>query len=303
MKFLVTGGTGFIGSNIARRLIQEGNEVLVLDDMSLGNEANLPGLVPVKGDVRDSVLVDRLTKGIDGVFHDAARSSSPMFSPDPREGIDVNLRGFLNVIDSARRNDFPVVYASTSSLYSKLEPPHREDMDVEPGSFYEYSFHARERAASLCAELYGLRAVGLRYFSVYGPHEEYKRSYANNISQFAWEMMAGKAPVIFGDGSQTRDFTFVDDVVEANVLAIKSGFRGEVFNVGTGVETSFTQIVDLLNESLGTSLKAKYVPNPIKNYVYRTRADTSKAKSGLGFSARISLKEGIARVVDYYKNR
>jgi UDP-glucose 4-epimerase len=306
VKFLVTGGAGFIGCNIVRRLIREGHEIVVLDDMSLGKEENLKGLPTnkarvVKGDVREMSLVEELAKGVAGVFHMAARSSAPMFSPDPREGIQVNLQGFFNVMDVARRKDFPVVYASTSSLYSRCKPPHREDMAVKPGSFYEYSFYAREGAAGLFAELYGLRVAGLRYFSVYGPHEEYKGRYANNISQFMWDMMGGKKPVIYGDGAQTRDFTFVEDVVEANLLAMKSGLKGEVINVGTGIATSFNEIVGLLNRELGTAIKPKYVPNPIKNYVKHTQADTTRAQRLLNFRAEVPLKEGVRRAIEYYR--
>jgi UDP-glucose 4-epimerase len=301
MRFLVTGGTGFIGSNLAIRLLSDGHEAVILDDMSLGKEANIPEVKAVRGDVLDAGLVDRLCKGLDGAFHDAARSSSPMFSPDPRIGVDTNLRGFMNVMECARKYDFPVVYASTSSLYSKCSPPHSEGMQVKPGSFYEYTFYAREHAASLYAELYGLSVVGLRYFSVYGPHEEHKGKYANNITQFIWEMLKGKAPVIFGDGTQTRDFTYVEDVVEANILAMNSGLKGAVFNVGTGVETSFNQMVAQLNNELGMEAKPEHVPNPIKNYVYRTKADTNKAEKELGFKAKVPLAEGIKKTVKYYK--
>jgi UDP-glucose 4-epimerase len=308
MRFLVTGGAGFIGCNIARRLVKEGHEVAVLDDMSIGREGNLKGLPAskvrvIKGDVRDADIVKELTKGVDGVFHEAARSSAPMFSPDPREGFEVNLNGFMNVMDAARKNDFPVVYASTSSLYSRCKPPHMEEMAVKPGSFYEYSFYAREGAAGLFAELYGLRVAGLRYFSVYGPHEEYKGRYANNISQFMWDMMEGKKLVIYGDGTQTRDFTFVEDVVEANLLAMKSGLKGEVINVGTGIATSFNEIVGLLNRELGTAIKPKYVPNPIKNYVKHTQADTTKAQRLLNFRAKTPLIEGIRKTIHYYTHQ
>ncbi len=301
MRFLVTGGAGFIGSNIVRRLLADGDEVVVIDDLTLGNVNNVPGVKVIRGDVRDAQLVEGACKGIDGAFHDAARSSAPMFSPDPREGVDVNIRGFMNIADAARRHGFPVVYASTSSLYSRCKPPHREDMEVKPGSYYEYSFFAREHYASLCSELYGVRLIGLRYFSVYGPHEEYKGKFANNVSQFAWDMMAGRAPEIYGDGSQTRDLTYVDDVVEANILALKSKVKCDVFNVGTGSTTSFNKIIEQLNSALGTSVKPIHVPNPIKNYVKKTQADTSKAERLLGFKAKVSLVEGIRRTVEYYR--
>ncbi|MEJ5292157.1 MAG: NAD-dependent epimerase/dehydratase family protein [Candidatus Methanosuratincola sp.] len=310
MKFLVTGGSGFIGSNIVWRLLSEGNEVTVLDDMSLGRLENLPTdagsrLRVIKGDVRDRALLDESFRGVDGVFYDAARSSSPMFSPDPREGVDVNVMGFLNAMECARKHEVPVVYASTSSLYSRCTPPHSEEMSVVPGSFYEYSFLAREMAARLYHELYGVRAIGLRYFSVYGPREEGKRTYANNISQFIWEILNGKRPVIYGDGTQTRDFIFVEDVVEANLLAMRGAAEGKfgVFNVGTGVETTFNRVIELLNEELGTRISPAYIENPIKNYVMRTQAETSKAERVLGFRARVPLREGIRRTAEYYKRR
>lgn len=308
MKYLVTGGAGFIGSNIVWRLVGNGNEVEVIDEMSLGNPKNLPQsgrLKIIKGDVRDRVLLEDAFGRADGVFFDAARSSSPMFTPDPRDGVEVNVMGFMNALEAARKRDVPIVYASTSSLYSRCNPPHREDMQVVPGSFYEYSFLAREMAARLYYDLYGVKAVGLRYFSVYGPREEFKGKYANNISQFAWEMMKGRSPVIYGDGTQTRDFVFVSDVVEANLLAMENAARagGEVFNVGTGVETTFNKVVEILAEELGAQIRPTYVENPIKNYVRRTLADTSKAAQGLGFMAKVPLREGIRKTLQYYASK
>jgi len=305
MRYLVTGGAGFIGSNIVKKLLRDGHDVVVIDDMSLGREENIPsGAEVFRGDVRERELIERAaSKGIDGIFHDAARSSAPMFYPDPRESVDVNVKGFLNIMEVAREQDIPVVYASTSSLYSRCQPPHREDMVVRPGSFYEYSFYAREGIASLYAELHGVRSVGLRYFSVYGPGEEHKGRFANNVSQFIWEIMKGKSPVIYGDGNQTRDFIFVDDVVEANILAMRSDLKGEVVNVGTGLSTSFNELVRMLNEALGTSIKPVYVPNPIKNYVMHTKADTEKARRILKFEAKVDLREGIRRTLEYYYDK
>jgi UDP-glucose 4-epimerase len=301
MKFLVTGGAGFIGSNLALRLAGEGHDVEVLDDLSLGTRENVSGIALSKGDARDATLMDSLCREVGGVFHDAAKSSAPMFLPDPREGVDVNIRGFMNVLEAARRRDFPVVYATTSSLYSRCPPPHREDQDVVPGSFYEYSMYAREGAAALYSELYGLRTVGLRYFSVYGPREGHKGKFANNITQFLWDLMKGKSPVVFGDGSQTRDFTYVDDVVEANVLAMKSGLKGEVLNVGTGVSTSFNDMLAMLKSQLGSGVEPSYVQNPLANYVRRTQADTTKARKLINFEAKVPLEEGIRRTVAFYR--
>jgi UDP-glucose 4-epimerase len=161
---------------------------------------------------------------------------------------------------------------------------------------------AREGIARIYTELYGMNLVGLRYFSVYGPHEQHKGKYANNISQFLWEMAKGARPVIYGDGSQTRDFTFIDDVVEANILAMRSKLRGEIINIGTGVSYSFNSIIEKLNGAMGTTIAPKYVKNPLKNYVAHTLADTSKAEKLIGFRANVSLDEGIKRTVKYYSS-
>jgi UDP-glucose 4-epimerase len=300
MKFLVTGGAGFIGSNIAQRLIADGHEVAVLDDLSFGRKTDIPNVIFSRGDVRDNALVDALCKDVNGIFHNAGKSSAPMFSPDPKEGVDVNTMGFINVADAARKYDLPLVYASTSSIYSKCPPPHREDQHVSPGSFYEYTMYAREAAAKLYTELYGLRLVGLRYFSVYGPNEDHKGKFANNITQFLWDLIEGRPPIIYGDGTQTRDFTYVSDVVEANILAMNSGLKGEVINVGTGLSTSFNDMFAILKRELRSELSPKYIPNPLKNYVAHTQADTIKARRLLGFSAKVSLEEGIKKTIQYY---
>jgi UDP-glucose 4-epimerase len=303
MKFLVTGGAGFVGSNIVLRLIEDGYEVVALDDLSLGRLPEDRKVAFVRGDVRDKEKLDSICKDVDSVFHDAAWSSSPMFSPDPREGVDINILGFMNIAEAARKYDFPVVYASTSSLYSRSSPPHREDQPVSPNSFYELSFYGREAVAKLYSNLYGLKLIGLRYFSVYGPGEEHKGKFANNITQFLLDFMSGRSPIIYGDGTQTRDFTFVEDVVEANMLAMKSGLKGEVINVGTGVSTSFNDMLAILKRQLKINMMPNYVPNPVKNYVMHTKADTTKAQRLLNFYAKVSLVEGIRRTVEYHKNK
>jgi len=302
MKYLVTGGAGFIGCSIALWLRKEGHQVVAADDLSLGVRENLGAVHLERGDVRDKAFVEWLAEDVDGIFHEAAKSSAPMFSPDPREGLDVNINGFTNVLEVARRYDLPVVYATTSSLYSRCPPPHSESQQVVPGSFYEMSMVTREGLARLYTDLYGMSLVGLRYFSVYGPHEQHKGKYANNISQFLWAMAKGERPVIYGDGSQTRDFTYVDDVVEANILAMRSRLRGEILNVGTGTSHSFNSIVEKLNAALGTKVAPRYVKNPLKNYVAHTLAETSKAERLLAFRAKVGVDEGIRRTVKYYSS-
>ena len=302
MKLLVTGGAGFIGSNIANTLSREKNTAVVaFDDLSLGRPINLVQSVKfVKGSVMDYELTLELSKGCDYIFHSAAKSSSPMFKNDPREGVDINVLGFMNVMESAKRNQVKkVIFASSSSMYNGLPIPFKESQTITPKTFYEASFYCREILARSYYLENGLNSIGLRYFSVYGPNEKHKGNFANNISQFLWNMTNGDSPIIYGDGTQTRDFTFVDDVVQANILALQSEEREfGIYNIGTGTETSFSRIVEIINQHLGTDIRATYVDNPIKNYVHKTKADISLAKSELGYEAKWrSLEDGIAALI------
>jgi UDP-glucose 4-epimerase len=248
----------------------------------------------------DYELTLELSKGCDYIFHSAAKSSSPMFKNDPREGVDINVLGFMNVMESAKRNQVKkVIFASSSSVYSGLPIPFKESQTITPKTFYEASFYCREILARSYYLENGLNSIGLRYFSVYGPNETHKGNFANNISQFLWNMTNGDSPIIYGDGTQTRDFTFVDDVVQANILALQSEEREfGIYNIGTGTETSFSRIVEIINQHLGTDIRATYVDNPIKNYVRKTKADISLAKSELGYEAKWrNLEDGIAALI------
>lgn len=359
MKILVTGGAGFIGSNLANSLIHrikngslptteldqtiqdsihpEGNykfgDVVALDDLSLGSTSNLSKEVKfVRGSIMDYDLVLELSRGCDYIFHQAALSSSPMFIEDPRKGIDINVMGFMNIMESAKRNKVrKVVYASSSSLYNGLPTPYRESANIIPKTFYESSFYCRETIARTYNVEYGVDSVGLRYFSVYGPNEKHKGRFANNISQFIWDMAEKKkSPIIYGDGNQTRDFTFVDDVVQANILAMngkkqhegpddnsisdsnnidnnkehrtkrgnneKSGFT--IYNVGTGIQTSFNRVIEIINRQLDTDIKPVYVKNQINNYVQHTMADISLARLELGYEPRWNnVEDGIRQLL------
>jgi len=302
MKILVTGGAGFIGSNIANTMSREKNTaVIAFDDLSLGNPINLSQSVKfVEGSVMDFELTLEASKGCDYIFHSAAKSSSPMFQDDPREGIEVNALGFMNVMESAKRNHVKkVIFASSSSMYNGLPIPFKESQTIAPKTFYEASFYCREILAKSYYLENGLNSIGLRYFSVYGPNEKHKGKFANNISQFLWNITNGESPTIYGDGTQTRDFTFIDDVVQANILALQSEEKEfGIYNIGTGTETSFSRIVEIINQRLGTDIIATYVDNPIKNYVQKTKADISLAKSELGYEAKTkSLEDGIAALI------
>lgn len=356
----MTGGAGFIGSNLANALSHETqnssqypgeqqlksqgvnringernnktNDVIVLDDLSLGISSNLSKDVKlVKGSVMDYDLVLELGKDCDYIFHQAALSSSPMFLDDPRKGIDTNVMGFMNVMESAKRNKVKrVIYASSSSIYNGLPTPYKESVNVAPKTFYESSFYCREVIAQTYNLEYGIESIGLRYFSVYGPNERHKGRFANNISQFIWDMVEKqKSPIIYGDGTQTRDFTFVDDVVRANILAmgkqnsrsagegsdndndntkgqwrkdiLDSGFG--VYNIGTGIQTSFNSVVEIITKLLGTDIRPTYTKNPINNYVQHTLADISLARLELGYEPKWrNVEEGIKQLLSQYRS-
>lgn len=304
MKILVTGGAGFIGSNLGNKLAEaRDNQVIALDDLSLGTAANLSNRVEfVKGSVKDRQLLEELTRGCDYVLHDAAKSSSPMFKDSPSHGVDINAIGFMNVMEAAKKNGVrKVIYASSSSLYNGLPMPFKESQLISPRSFYEASFYCREILARSYYLEWGLKSIGLRYFSAYGPNERHKGKLANNITQFLWDMSAGNRPLVYGDGSQTRDFTHVSDVVSANLLAMESDIGFGIYNVGTGSQASFNEIIRLINEQLATEISPQYVQNPVKNYVQSTLADTSLAKAELGFEAKCKLTDGITSQILYLR--
>ncbi|MFN4133677.1 MAG: NAD-dependent epimerase/dehydratase family protein [Candidatus Hadarchaeales archaeon] len=307
VKILVTGGAGFIGSNIVRRALERGWEVRVLDNLFLGSSENLKDIMSdiefLRGDVRDEKIVKKAVRGVDFIFHQAAASSSQMFVPDPGLGISVNIIGFANILRHACEEGVKrVIHASTSTIYGSLPTPFREDMHIPRcGNFYSMTKFAAEHLAKTYTAEKGLETVGLRYFSVYGPGERPKGKYANLITQFVWGMKKGERPVIYGDGTQTRDFIHVNDVVRANLLAAqKKGVAGEVFNVGTGKPISVNNAAELLNEYLGTDIKPIYKPNPIVGYVYKHQADTTKAKRMLGFEAKIPFEKGLKMLIECY---
>ncbi|MFQ5970444.1 MAG: NAD-dependent epimerase/dehydratase family protein [Nitrososphaerales archaeon] len=305
MKLLVTGGAGFIGSNLAEKL-SEDHDVTILDDLYLGSKKNIEStdIEFVKGSVMDAALVNKLCRDCDYIFHNAAMSSSPMFKKEHKLGMEVNLFGFMNMMKAALDNSVKkVIYASTSSLYNGNPLPYSETQPLTAKTFYEASFRTREIVAQTYYFEHDLSSIGLRYFSVYGPKESHKGQYANNISQFLWSMMKGKPAVIYGDGTQRRDFTFVYDVVSANILAMTSKIDFGIFNVGTGIATSFNELVSLINKLLGTSIRPVHVNNPIKNYVHDTIADLSLISKSLSYKPQWSLEKGTGFLIDYYKNQ
>jgi UDP-glucose 4-epimerase len=300
-RVLVTGGAGFIGSNLANHLA-EANDVVAIDDLYLGTPENLSDDVEF---VEASVLDDDLPTDVDVLFHLAALSSYKMHEEDPRKGARVNVEGFVNAVEQAREDGCEtVVYASTSSIYGSRTEPSPEDMDVEARTGYEASKLARERYGEYFANHYDLNVAGLRFFSVYqgfGGNEAHKGEYANTIAQFADKIANGESPELFGDGTQTRDFTHVSDVVRACEMVADERLTG-IYNVGTGVSYSFNEMVEMINEELGTDVPPEYVENPLEVYVHDTMADPSKLKAATGWEPAIDFEEGVERVCAPYKD-
>jgi len=306
MKVLVTGGAGFIGSNLTEELVNKGHEVVVLDGFVLGRKENLSGVLDkielVHGDIRDFELLKKITKDVDVIFNQAAASSSPMFKEKLRESVAANVDGFVNILNAAKENGVKrVIYASTSSIYGNNPPPLKEDMKVVPVNFYASTKLMNEHLAVLFSREYGLETVGLRYMSIYGPREGGKGIYANLVTQFLLSIQKGESPVIYGDGEQTRDLTYVKDVVQANVLAMESKKKllGEIYNVGTGKCASLNSLVDIINKVLGKSVKAKYVEMPVKNYIATQLADISKISKDLGYKPKYGLEDGIRDILKH----
>lgn len=297
---LVTGGAGFIGTNTVRALVARGDEVVALDSEYLGRLANLDGVdcVKVRGSVLDAALLEKLWRKhrFTHVCHYSGFTSAPMYAENTAAKLEENLAGFLNVMELSRHHELRVAYASTSSFYARCPKPFREDMRITPGTPYEFSKLTMENLAHTYFLEYGVRSNGLRFFSVYGPYERHKRQFANNISQFYWSIRNGVRPVVFGDGSQTRDFTYVEDLVQAIVGVLEQGRGSEVYNIGTGKEYSFNDMIKLINDELGTDVKPVYVPNPLKNYVAATLADTSKIESEIGWKSSTTLRQGIEKI-------
>lgn len=300
-KVLITGGAGFIGSNLANHLA-ENNVVIVLDNGYLGTADNLDDDVIHS---HKSVLDDELPTDVDVVFHLAALSSYDMHETEPCKGARVNVEGFVNTVEQAKNDGCDtIVYASTSSIYGSQTEPSPESMPVQANTGYEASKLARERYAEYFSNHYDLSLAGMRFFSVYqgyGGTEEHKGDYANVISQFANDIGHGRSPTLYGDGTQTRDFTHVDDIVRGLVRAAEEQLDG-VYNLGTGDAYSFNRIVELINDELDRNIEPEYVTNPIPEsvYVHDTCADYSKMYEETGWEPEVDIEDGLRQVCSVY---
>lgn len=304
-SFLVTGGAGFIGSHIAERLVSLGHKVRVLDDLETGNKDNLKDIENaiefVEGSVLNEFTVEKAVEGMDYVLHQAALSSVQLSIDKPTLVNDVNVRGTLNVLESSRRAGVKkVVYASSASVYGGNPTPQKEDMPVDPLSPYAVSKAIGEMYCKLYSGAFDLDTVVLRYFNVFGPKQSLTSGYAAVIPKFIEMMGAGKRPTIFGDGEQTRDFTHVDNVVEANILAATSEVgSGEIFNITCGSSMSVNDLVEKLNVIFDSNLEPEYLPAK-SGEVKHSLADVNKAKELLGFEPKVSVNEGLRRTCEWY---
>ena len=307
-RYLVTGGAGFIGSNLVERLLQQGHNVRVLDDFSSGKKDNLKAWLNeiecVEGDIRNADTLRRAVQNVDVVLHQAALGSVPRSLEDPLSTNEVNVSGTLNVLLAAREVGVnKLVFASSSSIYGPTEvSPKRESLPPFAISPYALSKYAGERYCQLFFELYGLPTVCLRYFNVFGPRQDPDSPYAAVIPLVVDALLSGKAPVVFGDGEQTRDFTFVDNAVEANLLAAHAPeeANGHTFNVACGQSLSINALCQTLAKLVGVDVQPLYKPARAGD-VPHSLADISQARSLLGYEPHVGVREGLEKTLAWYR--
>ena len=308
MRYLVTGGAGFIGSNIVDELVKRNHQVVVLDDLSAGKESNLAS-VRSKIDlhiatITDLAAVQSAAKGADFVVHLAARTSVPRSVKDPLETNHINIDGTVNVLVAAR--DAKVrrfVYAASSSAYGETPTlPKVESMQPEPISPYGVTKYVGELYAQAFGRTYGLENASVRYFNVFGPRQDPTSQYSGVLSRFMLAVIRGEAPVVYGDGEQTRDFTYIDNVVDETLRACEAkDASGKVFNGGTGVRVTLNQVLKMLEKITGRKIQPKYDP-PRTGDIRDSQADISLARKFLGYQPLVQFEEGLERTWAWYSH-
>ena len=303
MKVLVTGGAGFIGSNLVRALLERGDDVRVLDNFSTGNRANLVALDVeiVEGELRSYERVHNAVRGTEVVHHLGALGSVPRSVQDPLTSGAVNVEGTLNVLLAARDEGVRrVVFASSSSIYgNQPELPLRESMAPDPISPYGVAKLAAERYCVSFSRVYSFETVVLRYFNVFGPRQDPTSQYAAVVPLFITAIAGGEAVTVFDDGEQSRDFTYVDNVVAANLLAADAeGASGRIFNVSAGAPTTVNELADTIGSLLGKDVERHHLP-PRPGDLRNSWADVGEARQQLGFEPKVGLAEGLRRTADF----
>lgn len=297
-KYLVTGGAGFIGSNIAKTLEAQGHEVTVLDDFS--KNGNFKNLLGFKGDVITADLNEIVFGDMyfDGIFHEAAITDTTVM--DQREMMEQNVEAFKNLLAFAAENEIKkVVYASSAATYGNLPAPNKETDTPKPENVYGFSKAIMDNVArQFVEENHDMTVIGLRYFNVYGPGEYFKGKMASMVYQLYNQMKAGKRPRIFKYGEQQRDFVYVKDIVKINLCALNNGKESGVYNAATGTPRDYNAVIACLNKEMGTNLEPEYIDNPYPFFQLKTQADMTKSTEKLGFTPDYTLEQGIA---DYVK--
>lgn len=305
--YLVTGGAGFIGSHIAAALVERGDRVRVLDNLITGRRENLSQIADkiefIEGDIRDYATTLRAAEGARVIFHQAAVPSVPRSVAEPALNHDINANGTFNVLMAAREAGARrVVYAASSSAYGDTETlPKHEEMPPNPLSPYAAAKLFGEYYCQVFTQVYNLETVSLRYFNVFGPRQDPSSPYSGVISKFITTLLEGEAPVIYGDGEQSRDFTYIDNVVDANLRAAESGEAiGQVINLGVGESVTINQLLAELQKIIGSNLSARYEETRAGD-IRHSLAAISRAKDLIGYHPLIGLAEGLKRTVTWYQ--
>ncbi len=313
MRCLVTGGAGFIGSNIVEALLDRGADVVVFDNLSTGKRRNIEPFIEnrrctfIEGTITDRPTCDRVCKGVDYVFHEAALVSVPLSIESPESTCDINIRGTANVFLAARDAGAKrVVFASSTSVYGNPNVfPNVETQPLNPLSPYAASKVSGEMLARAFTEVYGMPVICLRYFNVFGKRQDPSSTYAAAIPRFVTMLLRGETPTIFGDGEQTRDFVYIDNVVQANIRATveaKPEAFGKAFNIGCGAKTSINRLYTIIAHELKSDLRPLYGPER-PGEVRDSVADISAARSALGYEPAVDVEEGLKRSIAWYREQ
>lgn len=306
-KYLVTGGCGFIGSNIVEHLIKRGDSVRVIDDLSTGSKKNLIGFNKdvelIEASLLDSSAINRAVRDIDYVLHQAALPSVQRSVEDPISSTQVNVLGTVELLHACVKAGVKrVVYAASSSAYGDQPAPVKtEDLLPRPKSPYAVAKLSAEYYLQAFSECYGLETAALRYFNVFGPRQDPSSEYSAVIPLFISKVLKGESPTIFGDGLQTRDFTYVENNVRANVAAsLAPGLKSEVMNIACGTSYSLLDLLAAINAVLGTKVEPKFAP-PRAGDVKHSLADISRAREAIGYEVSVKFEEGLRRTIDWYR--